>query len=103
MVLDARFLPNPYYVEALRSKTGLDPEVYDYVFQHAAAQEFLSHLKTLITFLLPQYVEEGKSGLTIAVGCTGGHHRSVALALALTEIVRAAGHSAEIVHRDIDK
>ena len=103
MVLDARFLPNPYYVEALRSKTGLDPEVYDYVFQHAAAQEFLSHLKTLVTFLLPQYVEEGKSSLTIAVGCTGGHHRSVALAQALTEIIRAAGHSADIVHRDIDK
>ena len=103
MVLDARFLPNPYYVEALRSKTGLDREVYDYVFQHAAAQEFLGHLKKLVTFLLPQYVEEGKSSLTIAVGCTGGHHRSVALAAALAEIIRSAGHRVDVVHRDIEK
>ena len=103
MVLDARFLPNPYYEEALRSKTGLDREVYDYVFQHAAAQEFLNHLKTLITFLLPQYVEEGKSSFTIAVGCTGGRHRSVALAVALTEIIRTAGHRVDTVHRDIEK
>ena len=103
MVLDARFLPNPYYEEALRSKTGLDREVYDYVFQHAAAQEFLNHLKSLITFLLPQYVEEGKSSFTIAVGCTGGRHRSVALAVALTEIIRTAGHRVDTVHRDIEK
>ena len=103
MVLDARFLPNPYYVEALRSKTGLDREVYDYVFGHDASKEFLQHLNKLFAFLLPQYVEEGKSGLTVAVGCTGGRHRSVAVALALCETIRTLGHSAELVNRDIEK
>ena len=103
MVLDARFLPNPYYVEALRSKTGMDREVYDYIFQHPTSQEFLQHLDRLISFLLPQYVEEGKSSFTIAVGCTGGRHRSVAVAAALAETVRTLGHSAELIHRDMDK
>ncbi len=103
MVLDARFLPNPYYVEALREKTGLDSEVRDYIFQHSTSQEFLQHLNRLLAFLLPQYVEEGKSGLTIAVGCTGGHHRSVAVAAALAETIRTLGHSAELVNRDMEK
>ena len=103
MVLDARFLPNPYYVEALREKTGLDSEVRDYIFQHSTSQEFLQHLNRLLAFLLPQYVEEGKSGLTIAVGCTGGRHRSVAVAAALAETIRTLGHSAELVNRDMDK
>ena len=103
MVLDARFLPNPYYVEELRQKTGMDRDVYDYVFQHPASQEFLQHLNRLIAFLLPQYVEEGKSSFTIAVGCTGGRHRSVAVAAALAETIRTLGHSAELVNRDMDK
>ena len=103
MVLDARFLPNPYYVEKLREKTGLDAEVRDYIFQHGTSQEFMQHLGRLIAFLLPQYVEEGKSGLTIAVGCTGGRHRSVAVAAAIADMVRTLGHSAELVNRDIDK
>ena len=103
MVLDARFLPNPYYVEDLRGKTGMDREVYDYIFQHADSQEFLQQLHRLIAFLLPRYVEEGKSSFTVAVGCTGGRHRSVAVAAALAETVRTLGHSAELVHRDMDK
>ena len=103
MVLDVRFLPNPYYVAALRDKTGLDAEVYDYVFQHDAARELLEHLKKLIGFLLPQYVEEGKHSFTIAVGCTGGRHRSVAVARALTEMIRGMGQPAEIINRDADK
>ncbi len=103
MVLDARFLPNPYYVEALREKTGLDSEVRDYIFQHSTSQEFMQHLGRLLAFLLPQYVEEGKSGLTIAVGCTGGRHRSVAVAAALAETIRTLGHSAELVNRDMEK
>ena len=103
MVLDARFLPNPYYVEALREKTGMDREVSEFVFQNETSKEFLQHLNRLFAFLLPQYVEEGKSGLTVAVGCTGGRHRSVAVAQKLTEIVRTLGHSAELVNRDIDK
>ena len=103
MVLDARFLPNPYYVEALRNMTGLDRDVYDYVFQNAASQEFLQHLNRLLAFLLPQYIEEGKSGFTVAVGCTGGRHRSVAVAKALAEMIRTLGYSAELVNRDIEK
>ena len=103
MVLDARFLPNPYYVAELRDKTGLDAEVYDYVFQYDASKEFLERLKQLIAFLLPQYVEEGKHSFTIAVGCTGGRHRSVAVARALTEALRALGQEAECLHRDLDK
>jgi len=90
-------------VEALREKTGMDREVYDYIFQHPTSQEFLQHLDRLISFLLPQYVEEGKSSFTIAVGCTGGRHRSVAVAAALAETVRTLGHSAELIHRDMDK
>ena len=103
MVLDARFLPNPYYVEELRSKSGMDAEVRDYVFQSEASREFLQHLDRLIAFLLPQYVEEGKSSFTIAVGCTGGRHRSVAVAAALAESIRAMGHAAELVNRDMEK
>ncbi len=103
MVLDARFLPNPYYVETLRDRNGLDREVADYVFQSAAAEEFMGHLKKLIAFLLPQYVEEGKSSFTIAVGCTGGHHRSVAVAAALAEMIRALGFNVKLSHRDLEK
>jgi UPF0042 nucleotide-binding protein len=103
MVLDARFLPNPYYVEALRGQTGMDSEVYDYVFGSAAAQEFMQHLQKLFAFLLPRYVEEGKTGLCIAVGCTGGRHRSVAVAQALCEMIRTLGHGAELVNRDMEK
>ena len=103
MVLDARFLPNPYYVEGLREKTGMDREVYDFIFGYKSAQEFLQHMNRLFAFLLPQYVEEGKSSFTVAVGCTGGRHRSVAVALALTEMIRTLGHSAELVNRDLDK
>ena len=103
MVLDARFLPNPYYVEGLREKTGLDDEVYDYVFRHDTAQEFLNHLRTLLTFLLPQYVEEGKHSFTIAVGCTGGRHRSVAVARAVADLVRELGQEAAVLHRDVEK
>lgn len=103
MVLDVRFLPNPYYVEDLRDKTGLDREVYDFVMRHETSAQFLGHLKELIAFLLPQYIEEGKRSFTIAVGCTGGRHRSVAVASALADTVRELGQTAEVIHRDVDK
>ena len=103
MVLDVRFLPNPYYVPELQNKSGLDDEVYDYVLRYDAAKEFLNHLKTMIAFLLPQYVEEGKHSFTIAVGCTGGRHRSVTVARALTELLREMGQTTELVHRDVEK
>ena len=79
LVFDVRFLPNPYYVQELRPRTGLDDGVRDYVFSGGAAGEFLEKLQDLVGFLLPKYVEEGKTALVVAVGCTGGHHRSVAL------------------------
>ena len=103
MVLDVRFLPNPYYVAELKEKTGMSREVYNYVFGHSVARELLKRLRDFLAFLLPQYVEEGKHTLTIAVGCTGGKHRSVAVARALTDAVKALGHRAELVNRDIDK
>lgn len=101
MVFDVRFLPNPFYDSELRGKTGLDKEVRDYIFRHESSREFLRKLSELITFLVPRYVEEGKHTLTIAVGCTGGRHRSVAVAEALTELIRELGQSAENIHRDI--
>lgn len=101
MVLDARFLRNPYYDETLRGLTGEDPAVYDYVMNTPAAREFMQHLDSLLEFLLPRYVEEGKRSFVIAVGCTGGHHRSVAIARALTERIRALGHSARTIHREL--
>ena len=103
MVFDVRFLPNPFYDSALRGKTGMDAEVRDYIFRHESSREFLQKLSELISFLVPRYVEEGKHTLTIAVGCTGGRHRSVAVAEALTELIRTLGQSAEVIHRDIDK
>lgn len=103
LVFDVRFLPNPYYVSALRSKTGLDNEVADFIFGHDAAREFMSLLERMIDFLIPQYIEEGKHTLTVAVGCTGGHHRSVAVAHALAKHINALGQSAENINRDIDK
>ena len=103
LVFDVRFLPNPFYVEELRGKTGMDAEVYDYVFSHEVAGAFMERLEQLVSFLLPQYVEEGKHMLTVAVGCTGGHHRSVAVARALTDRINAMGHPAELVNRDMLK
>ena len=103
MVLDVRFLPNPFYIAGLRDKSGMDADVFEYVFSHAAAREFVDRLRDLLTFLLPHYVEEGKHILTIAVGCTGGRHRSVAIALQLADCVNALGHKATLVNRDMEK
>ncbi len=103
MVLDVRFLPNPYYVTALREKTGMDDEVYDFVFQHETSKEFLRKLEDLMIFLIPQYIEEGKHSLTIAVGCTGGRHRSISIARALRDSMEKLGYAAELTNRDMDK
>lgn len=103
MVLDVRFLPNPFYVPELKDGSGMDDDVYDFVFANDVAVELMERLKSLLEFLLPQYVEEGKHTLTVAVGCTGGRHRSVAVARALTERIRTLGHPAELVNRDINK
>ena len=100
-VLDVRFLPNPYYVPELRNKTGIDPDVFDYVFSHPDSQEYMTRLVDLFRFLLPRYINEGKTSFVLAVGCTGGHHRSVAVARKLAEEFRAMGYPVELYHRDV--
>ena len=103
LVFDARFLPNPFYVTELRPLTGLDEGVRDYVFQNGQAEEFLKRLWELVGWLLPRYEEEGKTSLVISVGCTGGHHRSVAIAHALAERIRAQGWPVAESHRDLGR
>jgi len=101
LVFDVRFLPNPHWVPDLRPLTGLDPAVSDHVLGQPLAVAFLSHLDGLLGLLLPAYLAEGKAYLTIAVGCTGGHHRSVAIAEALALRIDAWGHRPRVGHRDI--
>lgn len=104
LVFDVRFLPNPYYVEGLRPLSGNDKEVYDYVMNHETARTFLDKLEDMIRFLIPNYILEGKNQLVIAVGCTGGKHRSVTLANALNErLAKGEGYGLRIEHRDIQK
>ena len=103
IVIDVRFLPNPYYVAELREKDGRDAEVRDFVLEYNSTQEFLRLLGEMIEFLLPQYVEEGKHNLTIAIGCTGGHHRSVVIAESVAGMVRKYGHESVLIHRDVEK
>ncbi len=103
LVFDVRFLPNPFYVSELRDLSGLDEAVSKFVFQSDVSAEFMKKLEDLIKFLLPLYVEEGKMSLSIAIGCTGGHHRSVAIAKALTDYIDALGYAAQNINRDILK
>lgn len=102
MVFDVRFLPNPYYEEDLRHKTGLDDPVYDYVFRDGNAAEFLTKLVDMLMFLIPLYEKEGKYSLTVGIGCTGGQHRSVSIARALTEYLKQHEIPVRIEHRNID-
>ncbi|MEG2007472.1 MAG: RNase adapter RapZ [Oscillospiraceae bacterium] len=103
LVFDVRFLPNPFYVEELRPMSGLDAAVRDFVFGYEDTQTFMEHLFGLLDFLLPLYIEEGKYTLNIAVGCTGGRHRSVAIASALSEHLSEQGIYVSLSCRDIDK
>jgi RNase adapter protein RapZ len=103
LVLDCRFLPNPHWIEDLRPMTGLDPEIQEYVGSFDVTGQFLERLYALLELLLPAYVEEGKSVLTIAFGCTGGRHRSVTIAEATAEWLRARGIEPRIRHRDVAK
>ncbi|NBI09091.1 RNase adapter RapZ [Colidextribacter sp. OB.20] len=103
LIFDARFLPNPFYVAELRARTGLDTRVREYVFQNGQAEEFLRRLWELVGWLLPRYEEEGKTSLVVAVGCTGGHHRSVAVAHALADKVKAQGWPVAESHRDLGR
>lgn len=102
LVFDVRFLPNPYYIEELKHKTGNDAEVRDYVMSFPESQEFLEKLVDMIRFLIPCYVKEGKYQLLVAIGCTGGCHRSVTLANALHERLKGGGnYGLKVTHRDI--
>lgn len=103
LVFDVRFLPNPFWVDTLRDQSGLDPDVRTYVLGNALSEEFLQHLDGLFKLLLPAYVEEGKSYLTIAIGCTGGRHRSVALSEELGRRLELHGASVRVQHRDINR
>lgn len=103
LVFDVRFLPNPNYDPKLRPLTGSSEPVKKFVLEQAETKEFLSRLKALLEFSLPLYRREGKSYLTIAVGCTGGRHRSVALAEAIEEIVKSQGFNCSVLHRDVNR
>lgn len=101
LVFDVRFLPNPFYIDELKKKTGLDREVQDYVMSFPEAHEFLDKLTEMITFLIPHYVNEGKYQLVIAIGCTGGQHRSVTLAGGLYDRLKDKGdYGLTLRHRD---
>jgi UPF0042 nucleotide-binding protein len=103
LVFDCRFLPNPHWVDELRPLTGLDEPVRAYVLGQPAAEVFLANLDTMLDQLLPAYVAEGKAYLTIALGCTGGRHRSVAMAEEVARRLRERGLRVGVLHRDVDK
>lgn len=103
LVFDVRFLPNPYFVETLKPLTGLDAKVAAFVLERDDAKEFIDRIESLLEWLIPRYRNEGKAHLTVGIGCTGGQHRSVAIAETLTERLVTAGQAARTAHRDIPK
>ncbi len=103
LVIDVRFIANPYYIPELKHLTGLDDRVRDFVLEDNVSKEFLRHYLRLVRFLLPHYFNEGKKHISIAVGCTGGRHRSVALAEAVGKQLKADGYVVNIAHRDVDR
>ena len=103
MVLDVRFLPNPHFVEDLRGLTGLDAEARSFIESSEDFSEYYEKVSSLLLFLMPRFIKEGKSYVSVAVGCTGGRHRSVAVAHQLGEQLREEGYRVRTVHRDISK
>ena len=103
LVFDVRFLPNPHFVPRLRPFSGKDPRVARYIRSFPQTGEFLRRIESLLLYLIPHYIQEGKSYLTVALGCTGGRHRSVALAEIIKRAIKKKGYSAKVVHRDLDK
>jgi RNase adapter protein RapZ len=103
LIFDVRFLPNPYYVHELREQSGLDEPVKQFIFEYEQTKTFYKKLQDMLEFLLPCYVEEGKRHIVIGIGCTGGHHRSVAIAQALSDFLTEKGYPVDCIHRDIDK
>ena len=104
LVFDVRFLPNPYYLDELRPLTGLDAKVYDYVMNNETAAVFADKLEDMVKFLIPNYIREGKTNLVIAVGCTGGKHRSVTMARVLyQQLAKGEQYGIRLEHRDIGR
>lgn len=103
LVFDVRFIPNPYYIDELRPLSGKDPEVKNYVLKWPETREFLKKLYDMIEFLIPLFIREGKAQLVIAIGCTGGRHRSITIASEITARLKALNHKVIVNHRDIDK
>lgn len=103
LLLDVRFLPNPYFHPEFKEKNGTHPGVRDFVFQSQDARDFMTKVQDMLLFLLPRYIQEGKSYLTISIGCTGGKHRSVAIADALEHFLREKGYQVRSKHRDIGR
>lgn len=103
MLFDARFLPNPYWVPELREFRGCDEPVYDYIMGYAEARDFVNHVEALLVPLIPGYRREGKTFVTVGIGCTGGHHRSVAISLALEQRLKSHGLNVALSHRDLEK
>lgn len=103
LVFDVRFLPNPYYIDDLKYKTGNNAQVYDYVMSFREAGDFLDMLENMLKFLIPGYITEGKNQLVVGIGCTGGRHRSVTLARALHERLEKMEYDVRLEHRDVEK
>jgi UPF0042 nucleotide-binding protein len=103
LMFDVRFLANPHFEATLRSRTGLDPEVARYVTKNPTAQALMHRLRDLLAFLIPLYDAEGKAYLSIAIGCTGGKHRSVAITELLAREMRSVGREVNVSHRDVER
>jgi len=103
IVMDVRFLPNPFYIDELRDLDGRDSKVIDFVLRRKETEEFMNIFKNLLDFLMPNYMNEGKSYLGIGIGCTGGKHRSVVISNEIYEHLRQKGYSVKIFHRDIER
>ena len=103
IVLDVRFLPNPYFIEELKNLSGNDKKVNDYVLKWEITQNFIEKIKDFISFLIPHYEKEGKTYLTLAFGCTGGRHRSIAIVNEIERLFNRGKYLVMIRHRDIDK
>ena len=102
IVLDVRFLPNPYYDDALKDLRGTDLEVYEFVMKNQVTQQFIKRVMDMIMFMLPHCHREGKASLALAVGCTGGHHRSVVLSIELSKLLSQKGYDVTVTHRDLN-
>ena len=103
MVFDVRCLPNPFYIEEIKHLSGLDAPIYEYVFSFEQTREYVRKICNMLSFLLPLFIEEGKTSLVIGIGCTGGRHRSVAIAQRVAQHFKEIGFDATAYHRDMEK